>query len=1408
LHICPTRSRNRFLWKGLKSVLLEEGRYMWVQYLLKQPVRIAKNRKGFAIMLVLMMLFLLFMLGVAFFFSAWTHAFMARNYLNMKRAFVVAEGGVQTAIGAIIGDFAWAMYAQNKPVDYNWRYWGNDPHEDRTSEDCAREARGVPVEYALNPSYALLDEDGKPRKLLILGKEVGLSGVMEGGAYGINSDIYHLKVMECSAQLYVNEGLGHPYNTAVMQRILNTLGQVLDPKIDSLGDIVIGNRPQDGYKSKAELKAILDRIDREIYPRVKDLLCVHTYVDSKVCNPVPLSLEARNAKDGYHPELFDTRPINRDTLKPITRYGRGRELMWYEGGGLSSVVDANLVYGYDELNPCYIDITSRAPVNINTAPKEILVALLQDLQGFFVMPQLRTAGIFIDLGWEGSYNFSYLPPLGCSCGEAGCEPGGVGCPVGTGIWRYCTRCEISFPGELGVIFRTTPVDQDLAVRLADRIITERTRSPFRTWAQFNRFVDRLVGSVIMDRRDPSELNFLRLPPDTGTLGSYRLLGWGRYSYYASQAIADAIKANFNPNLHLNELNPNAVLWQHVDKTDLIKNSTEFCFLPTGYFEIECVGRILRAEWQPGRFHISPYLLIMKDSFAHNNQIMGQRRLKVEVKLWDLYRQTTQRDFYQGSFSPNRAPYATGGNWACQTAPELQNGPAPYENRYEGYAMLSTIGGSMSRGDKQLKGKLYRTERQDWDKGTSSMHAHYDFDFSLHYDIANKTEPLIQAYGVADPGEPGNGPYTPVYAPDRYRVCRGYTYRGRSEFRPLIAPSDHRVDGFYGERWSLLPYYSGGGNFPPFRDTYRKEYWFRGTFSYWMKPNFLPELNSYRRIFSSIRGQGGYRLQHAYSWSCEIDEPGVFLWAPHAPYSMSNTFVQAGEGDYGAFQIETSPTLNHISHPQDWPWGCTFTDPPPPQYTPFRNHHWVLTTLSWSMHWKKLWPPVRIGPPENPMTIEAEVDVEVALYINGRRLPNSQQLTMGGWEQWWKWWYRVPAFGGYPFCVGGERDRNSTSNATFDEFYVWKETLIPTLVPSPEYSPCMRDWTGTKPSNCPDYCTPGCKYQCECPTPACPGCQKLGCKKKPSECPLAPKLCKCGYAKCNRCNLYGCDPGFYSYMCPNKDASYKCTCPPKTCKNCQTVGCVRWESTDCPLGSGSCACSVITSACGAFGALAEGCGTEDPRCMKRDCMLECDCGPRPPDMWVPTPEFEAEVKKHWWQGRYYRENDAEFTSKDIDLARIPKSDLAEPNRVLDPYGKPRWGTDEQPVRKISEDIWGKATSSSVNILGMTWTGYSDIYDYKPTYEYLEPTHLYSQLEICLYKIGADGGEVLVAGPFGDLDAGWAPIMVKIPSGRIRYRVRFNTRCNPEDAILLESPILDDVTIYYATRPQWVSWVESY
>jgi hypothetical protein len=602
-------------------------------------------RKGFAIMLVLMMLFLLFMLGAAFFFSAWTHAFMARNYLNMKRAYVVAEGGVHTAIGNIIGDFAWVSHAQNRHVDFGWRYWGDDEHHDTGSPECIRKASQTPVEYARYPSYYLRDKDGNARQVLIFGKPCGLSGVMEGGAYGINSDIYHLKVTECSAQLYVNEGLGHPYNTAVMQRILNRLEEQifeLEYGKGTLGTRIMQNRPPDGYKNKAELKRVLG----EQWKTVRDFLCVHTWSDNKVCNPVPLSIDA---KDAYHmdfedkavyPAIYMTRPLNQEIKsEPITRYGRGktitgglnpelRMLFYGNGAGCTKDLGPTSIFGLDELNPCYIEITSRAPVNINTAPEEIIVALLSDIQGFYLMGQFRCPpDIFIRNGsFAAKHQWFYSP-------------------AHTG--------QLKANGELGVLFLTPPLRQDnMAARIADEIIKYRKVKPFRTWNEFNRFLDSLVETgIIKDPRGPA---FFRAYDDY-TLDTHL------YQLYASRAIADAIKANFNPNLHLNELNPDASLWQWVDKTDLIRNSTEFCFLPTGYFEIESVGRILRAEWEDGRFHISPYLIIMKDSFKHNNQIMGQRRLKVEVKLWDLYRDTTQQNFYQGTtFSPNTGQYPTHG----------------------------------------------------------------------------------------------------------------------------------------------------------------------------------------------------------------------------------------------------------------------------------------------------------------------------------------------------------------------------------------------------------------------------------------------------------------------------------------------------------------------------------------------------------------------------------------------------------------------------------------------------------------------------------------------------------------------------------------------------------------------------
>jgi hypothetical protein len=143
---------------------------------------------------------------------------------------------------------------------------------------------------------------------------------------------------------------------------------------------------------------------------------------------------------------------------------------------------------------------------------------------------------------------------------------------------------------------------------------------------------------------------------------------------------------------------------------------------------------------------------------------------------------------------------------------------------------------------------------------------------------------------------------------------------------------------------------------------------------------------------------------------------------------------------------------------------------------------------------------------------------------------------------------------------------------------------------------------------------------------------------------------------------------------------------------------------------------------------------------------------------------------------------------------------------DPYGNPRWkGNEGLSAQETTKWLQETLHHPRIKLLGVSWTGYTgDVIDYSQP----DQPQLPVQLEVCVEASDSKGNWVQLVGPFLNLDSGWAPVMAKLSSGKIRYRVRFNTRCNPENAILLETPVLDDLTIYWATRPQFVSWQESY
>jgi hypothetical protein len=232
---------------------------------------------------------------------------------------------------------------------------------------------------------------------------------------------------------------------------------------------------------------------------------------------------------------------------------------------------------------------------------------------------------------------------------------------------------------------------------------------------------------------------------------------------------------------------------------------------------------------------------------------------------------------------------------------------------------------------------------------------------------------------------------------------------------------------------------------------------------------------------------------------------------------------------------------------------------------------------------------------------------------------------------------------------------------------------------------------------------------------------------------------------------------------------------------------------------------------------------------------------------------------WERGRYYRENDATFSSQEIYLVgsgtlRVKRTQPV-PNLVEDPYRGDRWDSISEQSQ-ITSLVQTKARYPAIKILGVSWTAYTrEVMDYKPTEGGDLPDALNVEVEVSLERVGLGH----IAGPFLGHEAGWAPVMYVISSAdhakgtaagrinyaygsepgdpnwdptldfdrsgkidigdvvvantnrdihKIRYHVRFNTRCDPLNAILLETPILDDLTIYYTTVPVFISWEESY
>ena len=139
---------------------------------------------------------------------------------------------------------------------------------------------------------------------------------------------------------------------------------------------------------------------------------------------------------------------------------------------------------------------------------------------------------------------------------------------------------------------------------------------------------------------------------------------GFNAYIDSLGIAESglIKANANPNTRLNTVNPNKKWRAPADKTELTANTTEFCFNSMGYYELESTGTV---------------------TIGAGTAPVAQKKIRALVKLSDLWRQTNQSQFGNGTIS--QISFAN----TLYTYPEPRDAGITAAN-YDGQIMMANV----------------------------------------------------------------------------------------------------------------------------------------------------------------------------------------------------------------------------------------------------------------------------------------------------------------------------------------------------------------------------------------------------------------------------------------------------------------------------------------------------------------------------------------------------------------------------------------------------------------------------------------------------------------------------------------------------------------------------------------------
>lgn len=577
------------------------------------------RQRGSMLIVALAVLVLLTVLAVTFAALMRLEWKATTNFSNRMRGEFVASSAESTLVAMMRGGLYWSGFTDYRKEFSPWLY---------RTEDGELAYGGLRDLETIEPEASSL--------------AANMGSLYLGGPAGY----FRTKIIDTSAQININSlqvNLG---------QILDSLGAALrgDPnygvnpfytEANEGGRLVTGReilRYRDTlegnqFHSKAQLKVF---IGEQNFRLLEDFVTTHSWIDPNTYR----------SADGIAQTTQDD--------VPQTAVNTGLTGLRTEITGAARLVPE-----------------PRAPINVNTAPEPVLVAVLTGLGGRRAYPVARIRDDRIEGANLGLIELEAGDLLPAGREELFLRP--------SPVWVY-----------------TDPLSIDQARAIAKAIISRRKAQPFTQWRSgsggaqsgFEEFVNELPESSLPS---PSTMAVLDpvVPRDSTTIKNALLFGGsgefekaysvfqrgnptseteirrlrgmsraGRNAWYW-ETMRGVLSANFNPNTRTNKYNPNATAYAPVDKFGLVKlstggvegaqvteadplpgHTTDFCFDATGIFEVTTLAEVAQPD-ASGR------------ALAAGERIAEVKRRTI-VQVWDVLRHTTQEHFEKpfrvGSFS--------------------------------------------------------------------------------------------------------------------------------------------------------------------------------------------------------------------------------------------------------------------------------------------------------------------------------------------------------------------------------------------------------------------------------------------------------------------------------------------------------------------------------------------------------------------------------------------------------------------------------------------------------------------------------------------------------------------------------------------------------------------------------------